>query len=696
MPFRLKMLLVLLGVLTWALSGLTPLRAEDPVLGYSNPWPAMDGFPYYGQNIPYHWVDITNGTRILTYDGEYFSSPQSVGFSFPFYGQSYTTFYINANGFITFSPPDAQIDYAVPQCPLPDSAAPNNLIALLWGDLGIRDQRAPVDIYYKTFGTCPVGPPEAGACLIVEYLNAHFEITREKAGTFEAILYQNGDIVLQYSDVGPTLGLGSNSYTIGIENNDYSLGYGLTYICDAPYALTGGTALKFVRNFLHLSPETLSVKSCNGQVANYTLSLTNATGAAGNFALTCQTSTPGATITCPASVYADNKGTVPVPVTLTPPACAPPGFQINGTVSAVSGNGYTGLAVLQQTLFQSGIWDQVPPEPEYCRQDTVAGVYGGKIWSIAGKGDDKVRIYDPAARQWTEVSNINKVNNVSLNNFARSGCQHGSKVYFYGDADPNNVTDNPNFSGLWSFDMSTNPPTVKKETASGGPPISGIFGPAWAYDPEEGLCYLTGGAQSPDPPNQNSRATVYVYNPKNDSWQSSLTNFTTSRKLHAAFVFRRPGDGPKLLCVAGGLNTYFASNTPLASTQCYDLTAGNFLKAENADLGPLPVSRWGMGYTQRLNGGTQPQLWLVGGVLPSDQLSPSTLYFDANGSGWRDGGNLISGKVYRNSVVAVNNDEIFKLGGLVELSQVCSADRYAVCSACGWWTDQIFLPLISR
>jgi hypothetical protein len=695
---RIKNLLIAFGVLALFLAGPILARAEDPVLGYSN-WPAIDGYPYYGQTVAYNWIDITSGGNPLwDVRKDSYTGPYGIGFNFPFYNQIFNQFYINANGFLTFEAKDPGLDptmYAVNQCPLPDNDKPNNLIALLWGDLKPPPlSRTP--IYYKSFSPCPVG---SGTCLIVSFIDDwRFALSNEIAGTFQAILFDNGDVQLQYQNVGPTIGATStNSYTVGIDGAEpASKTYGLVYRCDAPYQLSGGTAVKFTRNFLFLSPETTVLKSCNGQVADYVFTLTNYSGS-GTVTVDCSPPVAGATLTidgtpCPKTFPVGNGGSASFTATLTPPACSPPGLKIPVTLTALSGNGYSATATIDQTLYQSGIWDLIPPEPEYCRQDIVAGVADGKIWSITGKGASEVRVYDPAARAWSKVSDINFVTPLSLDNFARSGCQHGSKVYFFGDTDPDNAELNPNFSGLWSFDMSSK--TIQKETAPGGPPYSGTFAPAWAYDPEAGLCYLTGGGESPT---NNTRSSVYVFDPKTNSWPANRPpNFSTSRKLHAAFIFKRPADNHKLLCVAGGLNTYLASETPLASTQCFDLTQGGSWQGENADLGSLPATRWGMGYAPRLNNGTQSQLWLIGGVLPNLQTSASTLYYAVNGGGWRDGGNLISGVAYRTSAVTLNGEEIIKLGGAFEATQICSADRFKVCSGCQWWTDQTFLPLIMQ
>ena len=55
-------------------------------------------------------------------------------------------------------------------------------------------------VYYQSFAQCPIGP---GACLVVEYLNwNHYGGTAGSAGTFEAVLYDNGSIRMSFLDSG--------------------------------------------------------------------------------------------------------------------------------------------------------------------------------------------------------------------------------------------------------------------------------------------------------------------------------------------------------------------------------------------------------------------------------------------------------------------------------------------------------------
>jgi hypothetical protein len=208
------------------------------------------------------------------------------------------------------------------------------------------------------------------------------------------------------------------------------------------------------------------------------------------------------------------------------------------------------------------------------------------------------------------------------------------------------------------------------EAQGDAPTQNGIWGPAWAYDPEDQLCYLTGGATSPGDGNMSS---VYVYDPIQNLWLDQLPDFDTQRNFHAAFVLDQGG---KQLCVVGGVN----HSAELSSTQCYDLTTGTW-GPENDDLGPLPSEWWGMGYSDKLHLGTNHQLWLTAGVSDT-VITDETLYYDVLSGAWLSGGALPSGAVYRGSATTMNN-EIYHIGGASSgFEFVGWSDRHVQCLMC--------------
>ncbi len=159
----------------------------------------------------FDWVDISGiGTEV--YPGEdSWVGPISVGFSFPFYENSYSSIYINSNGFLSFGSGSGEYNNA----PIPSTGSPNNIIAMYWDDLS--PQYGSV-YYYR------------------DVLNGRFivsfnEVENWSYGgslTFEAILYPSGQIMYQYDVMDPG---NDNLYenTVGIENATGTDGLQIVY-----------------------------------------------------------------------------------------------------------------------------------------------------------------------------------------------------------------------------------------------------------------------------------------------------------------------------------------------------------------------------------------------------------------------------------------------------------------------------------
>lgn len=210
---------------------ITPLMAAS--------WPGPDGYGYRGSSASYQWIEISStGTQIMGLGDDNYVGPFDIGFSFNFYGSNFTQFYVGSNGFISFGGGSSSLSN---QCPLPNDISPNNIISLMWDDI---DFRCGATAYYQSFANCPVG---SGQCLVVEFLNTqHYSCNQggASAGTWETILYANGDILMQFQDTGAEMGSGS---TTGIEGNNAARDHGLTYNCDTAGSLSDNTALLFSR-----------------------------------------------------------------------------------------------------------------------------------------------------------------------------------------------------------------------------------------------------------------------------------------------------------------------------------------------------------------------------------------------------------------------------------------------------------------
>ncbi len=137
---------------------------------------------YLVTSIPYAPLTGTATTVALTDDQ--MSSIKPIGFTFNFYGQNYTDFYICSNGFITFSlGMPASVVYGEP---LPTLAIPNNLIALAWNDL--NPQNAGSTISYFTTGTAP------NRKLVVTYNTSHY-LSTSLPFVVQAILYEGSNLI---------------------------------------------------------------------------------------------------------------------------------------------------------------------------------------------------------------------------------------------------------------------------------------------------------------------------------------------------------------------------------------------------------------------------------------------------------------------------------------------------------------------
>ena len=135
--------------------------------------------------------------------------PFNMGFTFTYFGNTYTQFYVSANGLVIFEDPTASYNTEVT---IPDAASPNNYIAPFWDNLSILDGG---NVMYQTIGS--IGNRKC----IIQFKNMGFDPVPVPFGTFTVILYETSNkIQLQYRLlVNPysTDSHGGNA-TIGLEN----------------------------------------------------------------------------------------------------------------------------------------------------------------------------------------------------------------------------------------------------------------------------------------------------------------------------------------------------------------------------------------------------------------------------------------------------------------------------------------------
>lgn len=168
---------------------------------------------YLISNIPYAPVSGTGNSVFLSDDQVSGSNP--IGFTFNFFGQNYTNFYISSNGLITFSAgmPAQPVYGSV----IPSSADPDNFIALAWNDL--NPQNAGSSINYFNTGTSP------NRKLVVKYNTSHYGGTSFPF-VVQAILYEGTNVVeIHTTTISDASSFdGGATTTQGVENLDGSGG----------------------------------------------------------------------------------------------------------------------------------------------------------------------------------------------------------------------------------------------------------------------------------------------------------------------------------------------------------------------------------------------------------------------------------------------------------------------------------------
>lgn len=216
--------------------------------------PGPDGVGYYTGRTDYDWVEISStGTPVELSDDDVFG-PVSfpAGFSFTFYETTYSTFYIQANGLISFD--NNQIPEIIEgdnYCTLPSAGLPKNFIALMWDDL---DPEYSIDgaVLYQVFAqNCPYRE-YPGQCVVVEFTDIQLYSGDDPeydppASTFEAILFDNSHIIVQFksSELGGSWGSKS---TTGIEGDNVVQDHGLSFACNSAGSLFSGLAVEFSDN----------------------------------------------------------------------------------------------------------------------------------------------------------------------------------------------------------------------------------------------------------------------------------------------------------------------------------------------------------------------------------------------------------------------------------------------------------------
>ncbi len=199
----------------------------------------------------YDWIDISGtGTEIPGLGGDVNLGPFDIGFTFPFYGEDWTSFRVCSNGWIGFdSTWTSYLNGAIPYQP---HAFP--FLAIFWDNLS-NDELSKG--YYQQVDA---------ETLVIQYQDFIFS-WNELAGdrvTVQAILKASGEIYFQYKQVDYTLGC-----TVGIQEH----GTNGIEVCYDEYYLHNEMAIRFVPVASWVSMSETSGSTGGGSTDTVTLTL---------------------------------------------------------------------------------------------------------------------------------------------------------------------------------------------------------------------------------------------------------------------------------------------------------------------------------------------------------------------------------------------------------------------------------------
>jgi gliding motility-associated-like protein len=142
---------------------------------------------YNVANIPY--APQVNAGALVALGDDAQSSVYNIGFTFCFYGQTYTQFRIGSNGWISFGPGAQPFTFASLAIPTANAAVPKNCVMGPWQDWhpGIGGQ-----IRYQTSGTAPCRK------LTVSWIGVPMYSCTGLQGTFHIVIYESTNYIESY------------------------------------------------------------------------------------------------------------------------------------------------------------------------------------------------------------------------------------------------------------------------------------------------------------------------------------------------------------------------------------------------------------------------------------------------------------------------------------------------------------------
>jgi hypothetical protein len=216
------------------------------------------GLEYVEASCDGGFVDISGtGTDVGVHCDDC-SASVTLPFDFPFFGNTYNSILVHSNGYIEMPPGLGFSDFSNDPN-IPNSADPNNIIAVAWDDFYLANQGT---IYAQTFTS-----PDR---VVVQWNDIEQYFDQGDHNTFEAILFADGSIEFHRSFMTVQA---ADDVTTGIENSDGSVGLELESLDQ------GGDCRRIEANQVG--------NPCGGQCAGQVLADANCDGVVNNFDIDC-------------------------------------------------------------------------------------------------------------------------------------------------------------------------------------------------------------------------------------------------------------------------------------------------------------------------------------------------------------------------------------------------------------------------
>ncbi|MCX6601115.1 MAG: hypothetical protein NT025_06095, partial [bacterium] len=225
------------------------MRGRDNLDNHGGP----DAFNYFYMDnvapdtVSYSWIELRGDagatwlpgsafTWSVTADDGYSRQKLPIGFSFPFYGAVYDCVRVMCNGLLNFTTTSQSYSNAC----LPASSVNAPMIAVFWDDLHM--------LYGGRTDTVVIGYRNFGGYFVVEFDQIGFYDCPNAPLKFEAVLYPNGNVKLQYNSI-PIPTACANSQSIGIQQAGAAGSAALNYVCNTTgIQPANGRAILFYRS----------------------------------------------------------------------------------------------------------------------------------------------------------------------------------------------------------------------------------------------------------------------------------------------------------------------------------------------------------------------------------------------------------------------------------------------------------------